>query len=274
MAHEHQILPHLQLVERIVSSLARRQRLTPADAEDLASTVKLKLLQSNCAALQNLRAHENLESYLAAIVHRQYIDFVIARRGKWRASREAQRLGWIAERLEDLLVNEGRTFGEACQMLRTNDGVRLSDSELDDLYARLPRRTKRHFVSVEVESLGREASVEWSPERVLQDDTVKRVRDALNACTAELGDEDRLLIMLRFTDELQVSVIARTLGLDSKRLYRRLEGIFRQLRHQLEARGVTPADIAAVLVSAAAETMDGSTLNPRLRIRQERPHYE
>jgi len=273
VSHEDLVLAHLPLIDRIVASLARRRRLDPADAEDLAASVRLKLLQDDCAAVRRFDARGTFESYLASLIHRQYVDFLISHRGKWHPSREAERLGWIAERLEVLLVREGRSFGEACEILQTNDGVRLSEAELEAIRVRLPCRAVRRFVPEEaLDSVGRGSDdIEQAAASQAVARSMTLVREALAAATRELSPEDQWIVRLKFDDGRSMAVIGRTLNLDSKPLYRRLKRILKELRRKLELRGVTSTDIDAILASLEEESSGGSTLVPHLRIRQEGP---
>lgn len=68
------------------------------------------------------------------------------------------------------------------------------------------------------------------------------VHQALAAAMDVLGPADRLLLSLRFEDELSARQIARVLRLPTPfHVYRRLEAVTRQLRDLLLARGVEGA---------------------------------
>jgi len=65
---------------------------------------------------------------------------------------------------------------------------------------------------------------------------------ALDAAVLELGAEDRLLLKLRFTDELSAAAIARVLAMPSQfHVYRRLRSVCDSLRSALAQRGVESA---------------------------------
>jgi RNA polymerase sigma factor for flagellar operon FliA len=59
--------------------------------------------------------------------------------------------------------------------------------------------------------------------------------------------EDRVLLRLRFEDEVSVADIARRLGLDQKGLYRRLDRLLGQLRVAIEGEGIGWADVEAAI---------------------------
>ena len=65
----------------------------------------------------------------------------------------------------------------------------------------------------------------------------------LNGAVRELSNDDRLLLKLRFDDDLSASAIARLVGLPTAfHVYRRLNGVLAQLRARLSARGIESAE--------------------------------
>jgi RNA polymerase sigma factor (sigma-70 family) len=71
----------------------------------------------------------------------------------------------------------------------------------------------------------------------------RQVRAALEAALARLDPSDRLILRLRFEDELPVPEIARLLDLGSPfRLYRRLGRVLSTVRSDLELAGIRDAD--------------------------------
>jgi RNA polymerase sigma factor (sigma-70 family) len=65
---------------------------------------------------------------------------------------------------------------------------------------------------------------------------------ALESALASLGPRDRLLVKLRFEDEMSMPDIARDLGLPSRfHAYRRLSRVLVELRRSLESGGVRDA---------------------------------
>jgi len=70
----------------------------------------------------------------------------------------------------------------------------------------------------------------------------KEWRSTLDAALAQLETEDRVILRLRFEDDVSVPEIARLLRLGSPfALYRRLKRILETLRRALEAMGVSDA---------------------------------
>ena len=67
--------------------------------------------------------------------------------------------------------------------------------------------------------------------------------ERLDGALGALSDDDRLLLKLRFDDDLSASAIARLVGLPSAfHVYRRLNGLLARLRAELSAHGVESAE--------------------------------
>ena len=68
------------------------------------------------------------------------------------------------------------------------------------------------------------------------------LRNALDRALEEFGVSDRLLLRLRFDDELPAQEIARLLGFSSAfHVYRRVNALLARLRRSLEAQGIESA---------------------------------
>ena len=225
-------LPH---IDHAVKFVAHRHRLSSAELEAFAGDVKLAFIDQDYAVFERFAGRSSLRTYLVTVVQRLFIDHLRRRFGRWRPSARARRLGVLAVRLEALLYRDHLSFTEACEMLRTNDGVTESDVVLRDLAQQLPPRSQEGARPRHVED-GAEprASTPSEPDGLLSSrETVDRCQRGLEAALRELDPEDRLLIRLRFEDGVSVADMARELGLDQKSLYRRLERLLADLRNVL-----------------------------------------
>jgi RNA polymerase sigma factor for flagellar operon FliA len=249
MSREQLFLSQLALIERIVAWVCARRGLRGADAEDFASTVKLRFIENDYEVLGRFEGRSSLATYVTAVVHRLYLDFQAARFGKWRPSAEARRLGPVALRLESLLYRDGLTFDEAHGVLTSNHGVAESRETLFDLSLRLPRRVSRKHASTaerDVPSGGTAPSAAEQAERqVVADKTFGALRQAL----ARLAARDRIVLRLHVEGGLSVADVARALGEDQKALYRKRDALFKGLRHDLEAQGVRSGDVQELLAT-------------------------
>jgi len=246
------LLDLLPFIERTVRGCARRYRLDEADAEELEGQIKLRLLEDDCAVLRKFRGTSRLTTYLTKVIFNLTLDH-LRRRGRWRPSAGALRLGRVAVELEELIYRDGYTLGEAEGVLadRHRGEGRLAD--LERIAARLrPRQPVR---VLRMENPPEKRVTETGEHRLLRaEDRRQRERLArhLAAALAELESPDRLLIRLRFEEGLTVRSIARRVGERPRTLYSRFHSLLRQLRARLESAGVTPALVAEGLSGRAA----------------------
>ena len=259
---ERLFLDNLPLLDRILGATARRHRLTREEGEDFASAVKLKLIANDYEVLRAFEGRSSLAGYLSAVVQRAWLDHCNHLWGKWRPSAEARRLGPLATRLDTLLHRDGLSLEQACAMVSPEDAAAMRR-----LAERLPRRVRRRVAGEEM--LDTEAAPGPSPEAVLLDAERAAVAatlgEALASEVARLPAEDRLLIQLRYYDDLTVASFARAMGGDAKRLYRRLETLLGGLRRTLERRGYDAGQVGWALGHGAAEGEPAVGVRPKER---------
>lgn len=247
-------LSQLDVVERVISFVSSRHHLPGADADDFESHVKLKLIEDDYAILRKFQGRSSLRTYLTVVIQRLLLDYRISAWGKWRPSAEAKRGGPIAIVLEQLMSRDGYGFEQACEILETNHQVTATRAELEAIAGRLPSRVRRRFESDDV--LAQVPSPQLPVDDVIAEGertaTSARVVSALQAATAGLDAQDRLVLALRFEDGRTVAEIAGMLRLDQKRLYRRVERLLKELRNALQAHGIDSASVVDMIESPAA----------------------
>jgi len=242
------LLSEFTTVERVIAFVTGRRRLRPADAEEFASHVKMKLIENDYAVLRKFEGRSSLRTYLTVVVQRLFVDYCAATLGRWRPSAEARRAGDVGILLERLLRRDGYSFDEACEILLTNHQLTVDHAELERLAALLPPRSKREFESDESlanhpdTAAGAALLVDHRERREI----AGRVSAALKRFVAGAEPQDRLILMLRFVDQRTVPEIASAVRIDQKRLYRRLDDLLRDIRSRLHADGIAADDALAV----------------------------
>jgi RNA polymerase sigma factor for flagellar operon FliA len=240
---------HLDLVERVVRFVARRHRLSAVDAEEFASIVKFKLIDRDFAVLRKFEGRSNIATYLTTVIERHYLDFCIARWGKWRPSAAARRLGPIGVLLEQLMSRDGLSFDEAVAILQHNHQCDQSRDQFAAMLAQLPIRPVRRFAAEE--ELAAVAAHVGASDRALDrpDDQqiADRVERALTSAMATLPPLERLLLKLRFEDGCSIPAIARMLNVPAKPLYRQVHDAISVLRQRLDQHGIDEKDVERVV---------------------------
>ena len=262
-------LTHLDVIERVIAFVCSRHHLSSAEADDFGSHVKLKFVEDDYAILKKFEGRSSLRTYLTIVIQRLFLDYRISAWGKWRPSAEARRIGTAAVLLEQLMVRDGHSFGEACELLKTNHGLSIGQPDLERMAERLPVRAKRRFESDD--ALRSVASAERGPDELAAEVDRQRAADrlsgALQRLTASFDTQDRLILALRFEDGRAVSEIATLLRLDQKGLYRRLDRLLQNLRKGLEAEGIDGTSVLEILESPAV-TIAWETKSEELRMRR------
>jgi RNA polymerase sigma factor for flagellar operon FliA len=243
---EELFVENLPLIEEIIGHCCRKSHFTPHEAEDFGGHVRLKLIEDDYAVFRKFRGRSSIRTYLTTVISRLLLDYQNHIWTKWRHSAEAERLGRVAMRLEQLLVRDGLGFDEACKQLRA-EGVTLSVLEFADLRAKLPPRSLRRFVSDE--QLQSRTSPEPKPDEALeakeQQANQRRIYTALHLSLPILSKEEQILV--RMWTEFKVSEISRILKVDQKPLYRRIKTAFEKLKKELARQGVRRKDIEDLL---------------------------
>ena len=256
---------NLDLIERVIRFTSRRQRLDQSEAEEFASTVKLRLIENDYAVIRKFAGRSTFVTYITIVVQNMLRDYRIHQWGKWHASAEAKRLGDLAVELEQLLHRDGRSIDEVLPLVVAHHPEATRES-LQDIAARLPeRRARRRTVDIaEAESVAVEHATDEPLMASEREAMSKKVSGAMRDALARLPEHDRLILQLRFESRMTVAEIARSLKIEQKLLYRRIEKLLRDLRAELIQAGIDPDDVADIIGSEGA-ALDFALGTPLLR---------
>jgi RNA polymerase sigma factor for flagellar operon FliA len=259
--YERLVVENLPLVDSVVRLIARRHRLSADEEDELSSAIRLKLVENDYQVLRKFEGRSKLRTYLITVVQRHFLDARIARWGRWRPSSIARRLGPIAVLLDQLLTRDRLPFDEAVTAIMARHDE-VSREHLHEIMLQLPSRGARQFTGEEeLEHVAAQTPDEdrviASLERTRAGDRIQR---ALDTVLANLGDEDRVILKMRFCDDVRISRIAELMGLAAKPFYRRLEDLMRVLRSELQRQGVSAEDVANIIGDPASGI--GEVLGP------------
>ena len=265
MNYERLLLDHLDVIDQIVRTAGRRRHFSSTEQEDFASFVRLRFVENDYAVLRKFQNRSSLWTYLAAVIERMSLDFCIDRWGRWRPSTMADRLGPVAALLERLVSRDNHTLEEAMEIARTNHAVALSYPELRTLWDQLPVRMRTSEVSeedaVDVPAI---ESAETRIEEAEHQKTRERLDSVLKAAFEEIAVRDRVLLALRFDQDLPMAEIAKLTGSSVPTLHRRLDKAVKHLRQALSLSGFSRAQLAEFVGHPTI------TLSPLLRAEVEK----
>jgi RNA polymerase sigma factor for flagellar operon FliA len=256
MSAEDTYLEHLRTIERIAAFVARKSHLNGDECTEFTQEVRVRLLEDDYAVIRKFEGRSSFSTYLTTVIMRLFHQWRVEQWGKWRPSAEAKRLGDKAITLERLLTRDGFTLQEAVKVLTTPGGSQYTVAELEAIYVRLPLRNPRPIL----------VSDDLLPDAIAVDgdagdrlESRERARTARHAAVTmddllgHMDAEDRLILQMRFWEALKVPEIARTLHIEQKKLYKRLEKLFGTLRRGLESAGVSKRDVGTLLSRADQE---------------------
>lgn len=247
-SYENLLLANLGLVQRVVRFIARRHHLTATEAEDFASLAQIKLIENDYGVLRAFKGESTLQTYLATVLTRTFLDDRTARWGRWRPSAVAKRLGQTAQLLERLIVRDGLTEDAAVETARTNHQVPESAVDLRALLRKLPARVPRRPPTDQLEDLpdpspGADAALLASERNAAQD----RIHTALLRALDPLEPRERLILKMRYQDGSQVNEIATAIGQDAKPLYAIIKKLIARLRDAMTREGIDAREVLDLL---------------------------
>jgi RNA polymerase sigma factor (sigma-70 family) len=272
-------LSSLGMLQDLICFTCRRHRCGGEEAKDFASYVQLSLVENDYGVLRQFQGRSSLKTYLAVVVQRLYQDYRIHEQGKWRPSAASRRCGATAVELETLLFRDGYSLQEATQIMTTRCRADTTPEALAQLAAALPPHLPRRRAGEA--ALSRIPAPGPLAEQVLihreRQRQAARMRTVLAQALAALPAPDREILAMRFYQGTPIVHIARSLRLDPKPLYRRLERLLRQLRGAFESAGMgRPARSPAApgKVESAAGTPAPKRRRSRRGVRRARAAHD
>ena len=238
---ERLFLEHLGWITRVATMTCSQHGVWGPEAEDFAASIRLKLMEDDYAIIRKHRGEATLKTYLATVVNRQFHDYLREKRGRWRPSAAARRLGPPAPDLEALVYRDGLRLDQAGELLRTSGRTSMSDRELGDLLKGLPARERMRPREIPADAVVEQEANEHADDRVTRAEADARDEhrsNALNRAMARLTAEDQMIVRMHFVDGLSLADVARALGLEQKPLYRRVKKLRDELRKLVQDEGL------------------------------------
>jgi RNA polymerase sigma factor (sigma-70 family) len=249
MEPQQVLAENVDLIDRITHGVCRRSGVASSDIDDVASAVKLALVENDYAILRRFQGRSSLATYLAVIVQRLLANQRERTHGRWRASPEAQRLGAPAVLIEDVVGRQRRSIEEAMPMIRAVDPT-MTAGDAAAIAARLPLRAPRPREVPLPEDDGSLPAADRADTAALDGEMralSQRAATLLRKTMDGWPANDRLLVRLRFESSLTIADIARLMGVAQRPLYRRLETLLSSLREVLLSAGIDSAVVDDLL---------------------------
>jgi len=262
--YQRLLIDHLDLINRIARTTGRRRRLPASELEEFASEVRSRLTDGDYAVLRKFQGRSSLWTYLAVVIERMSLDYCDEKWGRWRPTRTAERLGETAVALERLL-DGGHPLDEAIEIIRSRNGGAPSHAELHRIWEQLPSRPlKTEADERAADELPAPDTSDANVDLHERQRDLDRLQSALTDAFAQIAAQDRVLIALRFDQDLSIAEIARVMGSSVPTLHRRLAAAISHLRLALARAGFNAGDVADLVGHATL------ALPPLLRAEAER----
>ncbi|MEO8378244.1 MAG: sigma-70 family RNA polymerase sigma factor [Acidobacteriota bacterium] len=238
-------------MDRLSRFFCRESRMSEQDVDDFIASVRLHFLDRDFAVLRSFEERCSLSTFLSMVIQRQLFDYRSREWGRFRTSAAAQRLGPVGVRLETLLRRDRKSLPEAVTVLQ-REGHRITRDEADSLAEKLPERRPR-LVQIEIEeALPRELAVgsdaiELEAEAHQRQAVSRTVTAVMRAALAELPAEDLTILRMHYAAGMPVAAISRSLGLEQRPTYRRINRLCQGLRAKLADAGLSEVSVEALL---------------------------
>jgi RNA polymerase sigma factor for flagellar operon FliA len=263
--HQRLFTDNLEKIEKLVRISGRRHHFSVVEQQDFAGYVNIELLKDDCATLHKFQNRSSWWTFLAAVIEKLALDFLIQKWGRWRPSAMAEKLGPVAVILDRLVHRDGHSLEEAMEIVRTNHAVGMSYGELRALWEQVPSRPR--VMEVGEEAAAAVSSTESSEVRVedaARQQEIERLERVLHQGFQALAAQDRVMIALRFDHGLSVAEIAKVMNSSVPTLHRRIDRSLKELRATLSRGGFDPREISSLIGHSTI------TLSPLLRAEVER----
>lgn len=240
---------HLKQINEAIGIICRKHGMTRDEEKDFAQHVHLQLIENDYKKLRAYKGSSSLKTYLHTVISRIFIDQV---RVKWHPSAEAKRMGETAVKLEKLIYRNQYAVHEACQILAVNPSTAIDENAAYAMLGRLHLKTPRLIkIDDSEERLRSFPDPAPDPETRIAQKQLHQKKQEMIAIIGDiipsLSGEDKLLIRLLFIDGHRISEIARLLGQEDRKLYKRTQSILQKMREAMADAGIAESDIREVL---------------------------
>ena len=181
-------------------------------------------------------------TWLRVVARNLCFDWHRSRSGRHRPFKSLQHLSQLEVEVYNCRFNRGFSQEETLQQLKsTFPGVSRSELAIIEgrLHSSLSSRqhwilsTRKQLAFLAVGEEGREQSIDVVDSRPDQETLIvgRQQQAQLEKCVASLPTDERLILQLRFGEDLSLEEIAHLTGLeDAQRVHRRIAAILKRLR--------------------------------------------
>jgi RNA polymerase sigma factor (sigma-70 family) len=221
MDNPQQVLEeNLETIKLIVKKICYRSSMQEADIEDVISYTYERLIRDDYKIIREFEGKTLPQSFLVLVVTNICKDRFRKHSGRWRPSTKATELGETACRLEKLLYRQKYSFEETIEIIETEnlnaDEKVPSRAEMEKIASQLKVRQRNvtvlpgdlHLTNIATSNPDYESTFrknELNSRKLELDQVIIQHK-------RKMGEEEKLILKLHFSDNHNISVISRTLN--------------------------------------------------------------
>ncbi|MBF0287239.1 MAG: sigma-70 family RNA polymerase sigma factor [SAR324 cluster bacterium] len=225
-------------LQKVIMSTCARHRVFHQEAEEFISHIHFRLVDKNYAILRAYDGRSSFQTYLYTVVSRLFIDKFRSINGRWRPSKNAEKLGEVAVKFEELVHKERYTAEEAYHILTINHNLQLSREKWEKMIAHLKRTPKLHITSHdEVQDFAEETTPESVITAAIKKAAAEKIKSTLEGLIKELEEDDQLMLKMKFFSGHSIKQISIVLGRNRNYISKRLQSLLIQMKDNLLSQG-------------------------------------
>lgn len=243
---------NLTVTNKIIEKYCRMHNVRGNEVDDCRSYVYEKLIDNDYKKIREFKGNSSYKTFITVVITRILIDRKRLSSRKWKPSKKAIEIGKEAVILEELVYCKDCSFEEAYNILTTNHNIPIDRDKAYEIVTQLQGRNirrKRHK-KVEIDENGYGIH-SISPEEAAIDEENLKIKEQLYIIIKEmhesLSNEERLLLKMRFEDDISISKIARILKMNRSDVDKKLKAIIRRFKDKILTKGISIDSIRDIL---------------------------
>lgn len=240
---------NLSITDKIVKKYCSGHNIVGDEADECRSYVYEKIIDNDYQKIREFKGKSSYETYMTTVISRILIDRMRSG-GRWRPSQKALRIGKEAVILEELVFRKKYSFEQAYNILTTNHNISIERERAYEIITLLQRKRLTSALPRDVELTDDVSDKKVTlPDAAAINKETSKVKDQLDDIVREmrnlLSNEERLLLRMRFADNIKISEIARVLKKDRDYIDKKLKAILTNFKNEILARNISIDDINA-----------------------------
>ena len=239
---------NLSITDRIIKNYCSKHNIVRVEADECKSHVYEKIItDTDYQKIRKFKGESSYETYMNTVISRILIDRMRSG-GRWKPSQKALKIGKEAVILEELVFKKKYSFEQAYNTLTTNHNISIERERAYEIITLLQRKHHKSASPRELELTDDvpDTKVTLPDEAAINKETSK-MKDQLDYIVTDLrnllSNEERLLLRMRFEDNIKISEIARVLKKDRGYIDKKLKAILTKFKDDILSRNISIDDI-------------------------------